>query len=1163
MSGGTTAVGGTRVPRPVIALVALVGSIAMLAVCSAGADAAPSGSWSAETLAPTYFVPGRGSAFSVSATDSAPAGEVTIVDTLPAGVEVTSVQFNWSSPLFGLSVDLNKLLPICSVAGPLLTCHLAVGGFGLQFEPGQIVRAVVSVAVPVSTPEGPVSNEAVVEGGGPASASTSARMIVSSHPSFGIVSATLQPTAGTRVTKLPHSAGENAYEIVNEPYMQPFTQAGGHPWALTNTFEFTTEATGANNEGEIRLLPTRDAKDVANLLPPGVLGDPLAVPRCSLALVTSGKACPADTQIGMYRIHFEGVKELLRPIVNVTPEAGQSAEFALETEESIITPLLTAHLVRTHEIVEGRVKEGYGFDVVDNGVPQIDISRVELTFWGVPADPSHDAMRGKVCGKADANEALSCRVPGGESSNLPPVAFDSMPTDCSAGPQSFTQTADSWLEPGVYTEKTEVFPAVTGCNLLAFNAGTGIDVEPDTRVADEPVGLGVNLKVPLNESPETNSTPAVRGATVTLAEGVSVSPDVVDGIQACNATGPEGINITGAESEEVSKLTHEAVLAPGHCPDASIVGTAEAITPLLPTPVKGHVYLARPGCGGAGQSACTEQDVRDGNLYKLYLELGGTGQFANTGIEFKVPLETEVNPATGQLTAVSKELVQAPYNEVRIHLNGGPRAPLANPAVCGPAASTADFTPWSAPGLTPEGLSVAGGPDALSSSFFNVEGCSGSAPPFAPGFTAGTVIPQAGQFGAFTMNLSRGDREQYVKGIQIHTPPGLLGDLASVPLCEEPQADSGHCPEASKIGTTRVATGAGSHPFEIGGTVYLTGPYRGAPFGLSIVTNAVAGPFNLGLVVVRAKINVDPTTSELTVTTDETGSYALPQIIFGVPLRLQRITVNIDRPDFMFNPTSCAAQQITATISGNQNATATVSSPFAAGGCKSLDFKPEFKVSTSGRTSRTDGASLDARLSFPAGSRGQEANIALVKVELPEQLPSRLPTLQKACPAAQFEANAAGCPAASIIGVAKASTPLLPVGLEGPVYFVSHGGEAFPSLIVVLQGDGVRVDLTGTTFISKAGITSSTFKTVPDVPVNSFELYLPEGQYSALTTNGDLCTSKLTMPTEFLAQNGATLKQNTKIAVTNCPKAKKTRTKKKKRTKAKKTRNTGHGRTSK
>jgi hypothetical protein len=451
---------------------------------------------------------------------------------------------------------------------------------------------------------------------------------------------------------------------------------------------------------------------------------------------------------------------------------------------------------------------------------------------------------------------------------------------------------------------------------------------------------------------------------------------------------------------------------------------------------------------------------------------------------------------------------------------------------------------------------VAGTPDATPSSFFDVEGCANPTP-FAPGFTAGTVTPQAGQFSSFTLNLSRQDREQYVKGIQLKTPPGLLGVLASVPLCPENQANEpaiyGEC-TASKIGTTRVASGAGSHPFEIEGNVYLTGPYKGAPFGLSIVTRAVAGPFNLGLVVVRARIDVDPENSTLTVTTDETGPYAVPQIIFGVPLRLQRITVDIDRPNFMFNPTNCNAQQITGVISGNQNATATVQSPFAVGGCKSLAFKPKFTVSTSGKTSRSNGAELDVKLTYPAGSLGSEANVKSVKVELPKQLPSRLTTLQKACPSATFEANPGNCPAASVVGVVRATTPLLPVGLAGPVYFVSHGGEAFPSLIVVLQGDGVRVDLTGSTFISKQGITSSTFKTVPDVPVGRFELYLPEGKLSALTANANLCTSKLAMPTEFTAQNGAVLKQSTKIAVTGCPKAKaaeKARRAKKSRGKAK------------
>jgi hypothetical protein len=961
---------------------------------------------------------------------------------------------------------------------------------------------------------------------------------------FEITKFTMQTTAPTKMVPIDQG-GVVTTEFNNDA--EEFTQAGSHPWGLTTTVEFASEELELHDGSSIDhvIVPTRDPKDIVVTLPPGLLGNPMATPRCPLAILLAGIRCPPSTQIGVYRVRWFDGKEFLGPIINVMPEAGQSAEFSLENEAKI-NPVLTAHLVRT--------AQGYGFTVISNEIPEVELSRVETTFWGVPADPSHDAMRGLLCGTTSRNETgllLPCQSTGGHEAGVSPIPFLTMPTDCTNESLVGSVRADSWQEPGRveenqrfvgYVEKNaeEPLPTVleggfknfSDCSLLGFDPT--VDMQPDTTVADEPVGLGVNVKVPLNEKPEGVATPQLRDATVTLPEGMSVSPGVVDGIQACDANGPNGINITGPESEMVG-LNGELQLAPGHCPDASIVGTAEAITPFLPIPVKGHVFLARPGCGGPAQDACTEKDALDGNLYQLYLELGGEGELADTGIEIKVAGKTEANPATGQLTTKFLENPQAPFSELRIHLNGGPRAPIANPSVCGQAVTTADFVPWSAPGETEDGLLVAGTPDATPSAFFDVTGCANPVS-LTPGFTAGTVTPQAGQFSAFTVNLSRADREQYLKGIQLHTPPGLLGMLSSVPLCGEPEADDGHCPESSKIGTTRVASGAGSHPFEISGKVYLTGPYRGAPFGLSIVTDAVAGPFNLGLVVVRARIMVDPESSTLTVTTDETGPYAIPQIIFGVPLRLKRVTVDIDRPGFMFNPTDCAARQISATVSGSGNSTANVSTPFAVGGCKSLGFKPKFAVSTSGRTSRAKGASLDAKVSYPSGAMGSQANIASVKVSLPKQLPSRLTTLQKACPDATFKVNPGACPPASIVGIVRATTPLLPVGLSGPVYFVSHGGEAFPSLIVVLQGDGVRVDLTGTTFINKAGITSSTFKTVPDVPVGSFELYLPEGRYSALAANGNLCKSraKLLMPTEMVAQNGLRLKQNTKIAVTGC-----------------------------
>jgi hypothetical protein len=990
---------------------------------------------------------------------------------------------------------------------------------------------------------------------------------------FAITKFTLQTTERTKEVPL----GGTLFEIVNEPYT--FTQAGGHPWALTGTGEVTNEEVETlDKTGQHSVVPTHDAKDIVVDLPPGLLGDPSAAPRCLLTqILSNSRPCPASTQVGVFRLHWNGGTEFLGPILNATPEVGQSAEFVLDTGGKFDT-VLTAHLVRTINPHTGQGE--YGFTVASNNIPIVALVGFEVTFWGVPADESHRPMRGRICTTQIPGHPLDCEG-GNEPAGVPAVPFLTMPMDCTAGPEAATMRADSWEEPvryeygqiveGKYTEAITTLPGATGCNLLRFNAGTGIGVKPDTELADEPVGLEVGLKIPLTEQPEANATPLLRDTVVTLPQGMSVSPGVVDGIQACNAFGPEGINITGPESEEVG-LNGEPQLAPGHCPSASTVGEAEAITPFLPEPVKGHVYLARPGCGNAalGQRECTEKDALDGNLYRLYLEIGGKGVLEGEGIVFKVPFEVQANPATGQLTTNVRELVQAPYSEVKIHLNGGPRAPLDNPAVCGRAVTTADFTPWSAPGITPEGLAMAGTPDATSSSEFEVQGCA-SPPGLKPGFTAGTVTPNAAKFSSFTMNLSRADREQYVKGIQLHTPPGLLALLASVPLCPEAQANApsvyGEC-TSSKIGTTRVASGAGSHPFEIEGNVYLTGPHDGAPFGLSIVTHAVAGPFDLGLVVVRARIDIDPENSTATITTDETGPYAVPQIIFGVPLRLQRITVDVDRPGFMFNPTNCAAQQITAKISGSQDAVASVSSPFAVGGCKSLAFAPKFTVSTSGHTSRVDGATLDAKLSYPKGALGADANIAYVKVDLPKQLPSRLTTLQKACPAATFNTDPAACPLASVVGIARTTTPLLPVQLSGPVYFVSHGGEAFPNLIVVLQGDGVRVDLVGDTFINKAGITSSTFKTVPDVPVNSFELFLPQGKFSALAANGNLCKATntvtvkkrvkrringrivhrtvtthktvpgLVMPTDFIAQNGAVMKQSTKIAVSGCAKPK-------------------------
>jgi hypothetical protein len=458
---------------------------------------------------------------------------------------------------------------------------------------------------------------------------------------------------------------------------------------------------------------------------------------------------------------------------------------------------------------------------------------------------------------------------------------------------------------------------------------------------------------------------------------------------------------------------------------------------------------------------------------------------------------------------------------------------------------------------------------------------------------AGATTDQAGGFTGFSMLLQSGDGQQRIEKLQFKAPDGLSGMISAVPLCAEPQAAQGTCSAASQIGHSIVASGPGPYPLTIPqagapeSPIYLTGPYEGAPFGLTIVTHVLAGPFNLGNVITRAKIEINPVTAQITVTTDP-----LPQIIAGVPTDLRTVDAVIDRPGFMFNPTNCDPSSFSGTAwgapppgAGGGGATAGIDSHFQVGSCQSLKFEPKFTASTSGKTSKSQGASLTLKVQRESGPSSQQANFTEAKIELPKQLPSRLTTLQKACLARVFEANPAACPSESDIGHVKVVTPVLPVPLEGPAYFVSHGGEAFPSVIVVLQGDGVTLEVVSTTFISKSGVTSATIKTVPDQPFTSFELSFPEKSFSALAANANLCrpthavttkkavtekvkgktkkvtkkttkqvTESLKMPTEFIAQNGLTIHQSTPITVTGCPKvvaaAKKAKKKAKRKGKA-------------
>ncbi len=1019
-------------------------------------------------------------------TDGTP---ITIVDALPNGLAAEGV----FSKVNGGAGERE----LSCAGGPLVRCV-----FGGVLKPDEVIQVKIFVGVSPSL-SGSVTNVVEVFGGGvSAPAVASAQNAVSTTPA----------APGLDEFHLDMAGADGSVD----------TQAGDHPFGLTASFNFGAEtADGLAQYGEnyqhlgsgavanLTDFPVREVKDVVVDLPPGFVGDPQDATQCPESALepprasglTAGETeCPASSEVGLIQTDtgghivgssFGAGNGLFSPIYNMVPESGYPAEFGFNLGGHAI--ILYASAVPT--------PQGYVLRVGAFGIPQaVRISNIALTFWGVPAERVHNALR------FNSHEEPV-------ESGLQPLAFLTNPVDCSAGSLTATAMSDSWGEqgrwladgspdlsdPAWHVVSTVVYPQLTGCDLLQFTPA--IEALPSTSEADEPAGLSVNLSVPQSSQlPPNLPTPEMKNVTVTLPAGLSLDPSAADGLQGCSP----------------AQIALESALA-GSCPSESVVGTDKIVTPLLASPLEGQVFLESPRC-----DPCSTADAADGNMIRLYLEARGSG------VVIKKEGTVYVNTSTGQVTATFADNPQFPFSHLELHFKGGLRAPLATPQSCGTYMTTSDFTPWSSP-ITP---------DATPTSQFDVDwngegGACPSSPPLDPVFSAGTSNPDAGQFSPFTLTFSRQDREQDLAGIQVHMPPGLLGILTGVPLCGQPQASLGTCPAGSRIGTMTVAAGPGGHPFYTQGSLYLTGPYGGAPFGLSIVVPTVAGPFNLGNVVVRAKIDIDPITSALTVTTD-----ALPQIIDGIPLRLRTANVTVDRPGFIYNPSNCSQMHVTATIAGAQGAQANVSAPFAVSGCAGLKFHPTFAVSTSGHTSRVNGASLDVQVHYPTGPQGSLTNIAAVKVELPKQLPARLTTLQKACPAATFAANPAGCPPASIVGAVRASTPLLPVPLAGPAYFVSHGGEQYPDLIMVLQGYGVRVDLVGSTFISKQGITSSTLKTVPDVPVGSFELYLPEGPYSALAANGNLCKSSLRMPVTLTGQNGAEIHESSKIAVTSCPKAK-------------------------
>jgi hypothetical protein len=836
-------------------------------------------------------------------------------------------------------------------------------------------------------------------------------------------------------------------------------QAGGHP-DVTTAFSFKTFVDAQNHT-----VTDGNVKDIQVQLPAGVIGNATAMGRCHRDQLLDGR-CPIDSQVGIGTITLDGGHGVVDahdiPVYNIDPAAGEPATLAQPIYPGALVPLIEIHV---------RTGDDYGITAELRNLQTSGktLRAATLTLWGVPADPSHDGWRGFV----PFTEGVF-----GASSSADRRPFMINPTACGA-PLTTTMRADSWQHPGVFDTATVTSPAITRCDRLRFDPS--LSVQPQSSQADSPSGYTVDLKVPQNDNPDGLATATLRKATVALPAGVSVDPSSADGLAACTPTqiGWLGDSPTHFSGDEPS------------CPDASKIGTVEIATPLLPDHLTGSIYLAK------------QNDNPFGSLFAIYIVAEADG------VLVKLPGKVDPDAVTGQLKTTFDDNPQLPFSELTLRFKGGPRAALANPPSCGTYTTTSELTPWSAPD--------SGRAPTPSDSFQITSGCSGG---FAPGFSAGVTDPMAGGSSPFVFRLTRADGDQFLAGIaDVHLPAGLLASIRGVPLCGNAEAAAGTCDAGSQIGEVTTGAGPGSHPFFLPGKVFLTTGYKGAPYGLSIVVPAVAGPFDLGTVVVRAAVNVDPTSAALSVDTDP-----LPTILDGIPLRLRDIALNINRPGFMRNPTNCTPARLTANAVSTTGTVAALSNRFQVGGCAGLEFSPRLAMRLTGKGQTTDGKhpALNVTVTQPGG----QANLRSATVALPLSLALDPDNSQVVC---DYNAGLrAQCPANTIVGQATAVSPLLNRPLTGPVYLVqgirldSSGRQrkTLPTLLVPLRGE-LAIDLRAHTAVVNNKLVT-TFPAIPDAQISSFKLTITGGRKGILvvTHSQNLCTRKQVATVRLGGQNG-------------------------------------------
>jgi uncharacterized repeat protein (TIGR01451 family) len=1143
--------------------------LAFLCLAAAASAASPA-RWGINAVAASTVAPGATLEYSVFVKNTggvSTSGEYEVLASLPAGLIAKEASLSSETVILSSCHAGDGVGPVAGASSVKCTAADAVPRASISVD--SVVRALNLVVQVAPTAAGSLTAGFRVAGGSAAAA------------------ATVQPIA---VTTSPAPFGIDAFDTdVSEATGKTSGGAAVHPALDATNFTFNLERSPLSREGHN--WPVAPVRDVQVDLPPGLIGNASVMAQCSPRELTyfpgegSGPGgtqtkCPSASQVGLARVRgpwlpLNGGKEtetlhdyIAAPLFNMTPSPGSPATFGFEYYGSPV--FLQAKLSPAG---------GYHVAILSSELPGgLAVQGTDVEFWGDPAAPAHDNAR--ECPETQLGSSEYAPESCPEKYTRPAhQAFLRNPTACTAPGEGLTTTmrADSWFHPGVWVEKSVVsheapgfplpppdepstFPegfegpmqwgpvvGIEGCEAVPFSPS--MEIAPTAHEADSPSGLHVGIGMPQQGFEDENaiSESDLKKVVTRFPAGVTLNPSSANGQEACTSS---QIGLASAVGATPVRFDEEHA----HCPDASKIGTVQLESPLVGKTddpkehtLDGSVYLAK------------EHDNPFGSLLAIYVVV----EDERTGTILKLPGRVNTNPSTGQIETVFDENPQLPFTHLSLDLFGGSRAALRLPAACGEYSIESALTGWS--GKTVE-----------TSSPFKVEtGPGGGACPsssFAPSFASGTVSSQAGAFSPMVLSFARNDGEQQLSGLTDTFAPGLLGRLAGTPRCDEADANAGTCPASSRIGGVTVLSGSGASPVPLHGTVYLTGPYNGGPFGEAVVVPADAGPFNLGNVVVRGSIRIDPTTAQAQVVSDP-----FPQFVgsTGIPSDVRRVEVVLDRPGFTFNATNCDPLAVTGTLTGAQGTAVNVANHYQASNCAALKFKPSFKAVTQGNgTFNHNGASLYVKLTTGQGPGSGEANIRKVEVQLPKKLPARLSTLQKACTEGQFAANPAGCPAASDVGTAIAHTPLLDSPVTGPAYLVSHGGQAFPDLVLILQGEGIVLQVTGHTQI-KNGITYSRFETVPDAPISTFELNLPESPASALAATQSLCSNTrtvtvkkrvlvrrngktrrvtravktqvaepLTMPTTITAQDNAVLKQTTKIAVTGCAKAVKAKAKK-------------------